>query len=116
MNIIINVIVAICSLLFLTIGVDKFLLFLDPPCSLMNTIPPTVWKLLGVLQLAAGVLIWFPKFRKYVAGFFMVFMLGFTIYHLVENTYDIGGSAFMAVMLGLLFWNPSFMREERDKN
>jgi len=112
MNIIINIIVAICSLLFFMIGADKFLLFLEPPCSLMSTIPPTLWKFFGVLQLAAGILIWFPKFRRYVAGFFMVFMLVFTIYHLVENTYDIGGSTFMAVMLGLLVWNPSFLRNK----
>lgn len=106
----INIITAICSILFIMIGSDKFLSFLEPPCSLMNSVSPAIWKLLGVLQLAAGILIWFPKFRKPVAVFFTVFMLFFTIYHLVESTYDIGGSTFMAVMLGLLVWNPSFLR------
>jgi len=108
MNIIINIITAICSLLFFMIGSDKFLSFMEPPCSLMSSISPIVWKSFGVLQIAAGIIIWFPKFRRYVAGFFIVFMLIFTIYHLVENTYDIGGSIFIAVMLGLLVWNPSF--------
>jgi len=94
------------------IGSDKFLSFLEPPCSMMTNVTTSTWKLFGVLQLAAGILIWFPKFRNYVAGFFAVFMLVFTIYHLIENTYDIGGSALMAVMLGLLAWNPSFLRGE----
>jgi len=74
-----NIVVAICSLLFFMIGADKFLLFLEPPCSLMSSIPPTIWKMLGVLQLIAGV-------------FFAVFMLVFTIIHLINDTYDIGGS------------------------
>lgn len=105
-----NILTAICSLLFLMIGADKFLGFLEPPCSLMSSISPTIWKGLGVLQLAGGVLIWIPKLRKFVAGFFIAFMLFFTVYHLIENTYDIGGSISIAVLLGLLVWNPSFMR------
>lgn len=107
-----NIVVAICSLLFFMIGADKFFLYLEPPCSLMGSIPSMVWQLLGVLQLAAGVLIWLPKFRKYVAGFFVIFMLVFTIIHLFAQTYDIGGSVFMAVLLGLLVWNPSFLRSK----
>ena len=95
------------------VGADKFLLFLEPPCSLMNSISPIVWKLLGVLQLAGGVLIWLPKFRKYVTGFFFVFMLFFTIVHLVNNTYDIGGAVSMAILLGILFWNPDFLNGKR---
>jgi len=104
-----NVIIAICSLLFFMIGADKFLEFLQPPCSMMDSIPSTVWKGLGVLQVAAGILLWMPKFRKPVASFFVMFMLGFSITHLVNNTYDIGGSMFMAIMLGILVWNPSFL-------
>jgi len=111
-----NIIVTICSLLFFMIGADKFFLFLEPPCSLMDSIPSTVWKLLGVLQLAAGVLIWLPKFRRYVAGFFFIFMLVFTIIHLFAETYDIGGSVFIAVLLGLLLWNPSFLRSKNKLN
>ena len=109
-----NVITAICSLLFLMIGVDKFLSFMEPPCSLMSNIPPAVWKGLGILQLAAGILIWFPQLRKYVAGFFAVFMLVFTMIHLMENTYDIGGAVFMAILLGILAWDPAFLRS-KDK-
>lgn len=105
-----NIIVAICSILFLMIGVDKFISFMEPPCSLMTEVSPIVWKLLGVLQIAAGILIWLPKYRKYVTGFFFVFMIIFIIVHLVENTYDIGGAAFMAVLLGLLVWDPGFLR------
>jgi uncharacterized membrane protein YphA (DoxX/SURF4 family) len=92
------------------IGLDKFISFMKPPCTLMNEISPIVWKLLGVLQLASGILIWLPKFRKYVAGFFFIFMIIFILVHLVENTYDIGGAAFMAVLLGLLVWNPGFLQ------
>jgi len=76
---------------------------------MMNNLSPTIWKVLGVLQLAAGVLIWPTKFKKYVAGFFLIFMSAFTIYHLLQNTYDIGGSSFMAFLLALLLWNPSFL-------
>lgn len=110
----IKIITGICSLLFLMIGLDKFFPFMEPPCSLTNNISSTLWKLFGLLQLAAGILIWFPKLKKYVAGFFVVFMLFFTLYHLKENTYDIGGSTFMAVMLGILVWNPSFLRRKKN--
>jgi len=105
-----NVIIGICSILFLLIGLDKFVPFMEPPCSLMANISPIIWKIFGVLQITAGILIWFPKYRKYVAGFFIVFMLVFTIYHLMEKTYDVGGAIFMAVLLSLLVWNPSFIR------
>lgn len=109
-----NVITGICSLLFLSIGADKFLNFLEPPCSLMGSISPIVWSILGVMQIAGGILIWFPKYRKYVAIFFTLFMLTFIVIHLVNNTYDIGGAAFMAVLLGLLAWNPGFIRGKKD--
>jgi uncharacterized membrane protein YphA (DoxX/SURF4 family) len=109
-----NVIVAICSLLFFMVGADKFLSFLEPPCSLMGSISPTIWNLLGVLQISAGILIWLPKFRKYVAGFFAVFMLVFTLIHLMKNTYDIGGSAFMAFLLALIVWNPGFLKGKNN--
>ena len=81
----------------------------------MNNIPPAIWKTLGAIQLAAGVLIWLPKFRKYVAGFFFVFMIIFSIIHLMEKTYDIGGAVFMAILLGLLVWNPNFLKGKRHK-
>ena len=109
-----NIITAICSLLFLMIGADKFLFFLEPPCSLMNSIPTIAWKILGVMQLAAGVLIWLPKYRKHIAGFFVIFMLVFTIVHLINNTYDVGGAVSMAVLLGLLTWNPTFIRGKKQ--
>ena len=92
------------------IGADKFLFFIEPPCSVMNTISPTVWKLLGVLQIAGGILLWLPTFKKYVAGFFILFMLFFTIFHIVENTYDVGGAVFIAFLLGLLVWNPAVLK------
>ena len=104
-----NVITAVCSLLFLMIGADKFLAFMEPPCSLMDSIPPALWKLLGVLEFAAGVLIWLPKFRRYVAGLFLVLMLVFIVVHLMAGTSDIGGAAFMAILLGILVWNPRFL-------
>lgn len=105
-----NIIAGMCSALFLMVGADKFLAFLEPPCSLMGNISPIVWKLIGVLQILAAVLIILPKYRKPVAGFFCVFMIVFSIVHLTQNTSDIGGSAFMAVLLGILVWNPSFIR------
>lgn len=105
-----NVITAICSLFFLLIGLDKFLGFLEPACSLMDKIPTTIWGILGVLQILASGFIWVPKFKKYITGFFAVFMLVFIIVHLTQNTYDIGGAAFMGILLGLLAWNPSFLR------
>jgi len=104
-----KILTAICSLLLLMVGADKFLNFMEPPCSLMNTIPVTIWKLLGVLQLAGGILIWLPKFKRYVVMFFLAFMLFFTAVHLLKGTYDIGGSVFMAVLLGVLVWNPIFI-------
>lgn len=105
-----NLITAICSFLFFTVGADKFLSFIEPPCSLETSIAPIIWKMFGVLQITGSILIWHPKLRKFVAGFFFIFMSVFTIYHLVKDTYDIGGSASMAFMLGLLIWNPSFFR------
>lgn len=105
-----NIIITICSLLFLMIGADKFLFYLKPPCSLSESLPLIVWQVIGILQIAAGILILIPKYRKYTVGFFFVFMVVFTIIHLTQNTYDIGGSTFMAVLLGLLVWDPSFIR------
>jgi len=75
----------------------------------MGSVPPAVWKGLGVLQLAGGVLIWLPKIRRLVAGFFVLFMLFFIVVHLVYGTYDVGGAASIAVLLGLVVWNPSFL-------
>lgn len=109
-----NIVAGICSLLFFMVGADKFLMFLEPPCSLMGSISPMIWKGLGVLQIAAGVLIWLPRYRKYVAGFFFVFMLAFTLVHLSQGTSDVGGAAFMAALLGLLVWNPSFIRGKQS--
>ena len=91
------------------IGADKFLSFLEPPCSLESSILPMIWKVLGAFQFGSGILIWLPKYRKQVAGFWVVFMAIFSIVHLTQNTYDIGGAAFVAVLLGLLVWNPSFL-------
>ncbi len=105
-----NVLTVICSLLFFMVGADKFLAFLEPPCSLMGGFSPIAWQVLGVLQIASGIFIWMPKFKKYVVGFFAVFMIVFTIVHLTQGTYDVGGAASMAVMLGVLAWNPSFIR------
>ncbi len=105
-----NIITAICSLFFLMIGVDKFFPFMEPSCSLMDNIPGTLWKIFGIIELVAGILIWLPTYRKYIAGFFFVFMLVFTVIHIVTGTYDIGGSVFMAILLGLLVWNPTFLQ------
>jgi len=104
-----NILIAIISLLFISISVDKFFPFMEPPCTLMGSIDPMVWKMLGVATFLGSILIWIPKFRKAIAGFFIVYMLFFTIVHLVSNTYDVGGAVFTAALLGLLFWNPSFL-------
>ena len=108
-----NLLIATCSILFLMIGVDKFLPFMEPSCSLMNDIPVGIWKGLGVVEIIAGILIWLPKYRKFISGFFLAFMLFFIIYHLVENTYDIGGAVFMAVLLGFLVWDPKFLKSNK---
>jgi len=108
-----NIITGVCSILFLMIGADKFLNFLEPPCSMMNSISSIVWQFLGVLQIAAGILIWLPKFKKSIAIFFTIFMLVFTIVHLINGTYDIGGSMSMAVLLGILAWDPAFIRGKK---
>ena len=92
------------------VGADKFLNFLEPPCSLMGNVPTMIWYALGVLQIISGILIWMSKFQKNLAGFWMVFMLIFTVVHLSQNTTDFGGALFMGVVLGLLVWNPNFIR------
>lgn len=104
-----KILAGICAALFFMIGADKFLNFMEPPCSLMDTFSPVVWKSIGVLQLLGGVLILMPKFRRPVAIFFTVFMISFTIYHLSQKTYDVGGAVFMAAQLGLLAWSPKFL-------
>jgi len=108
-----NILVGICSFFFLMIGADKFLHFLEPSCSLMEYIPTTIWTVLGVIQLISGILIWMPKYRKYIVGFFTVFMLVFVAVHLFQKTYDFGGALFMAALLGLLMWNPSFIQAKK---
>jgi len=104
-----NILVAGISLMFITLSVDKFFPFMEPPCTLMDTFNPMIWKMLGVATLIGGILLWIPKFRRATAGFFIIYMLGFSVYHLVSNTYDIGGAVFMAFLLGIVVWNPSFM-------
>lgn len=105
-----NILAGMCTLLFFMIGADKFLGFLEPPCSLQDNISPIIWKGLGVTQILAGLLLWVPKFRKPVAGLFAVFMIVFVVIHLTQGTSDTGGAASMAIFLGLLNWNPSFIR------
>lgn len=105
-----KVITAICSLLFLSIGADKFLNFLEPPCSMMDHISPIIWKALGALQMISGILIWFSKYKKYIVGFFAVFMFVFVLIHLTQGTSDIGGALFMGILLSILAWNPAFIR------
>ncbi len=109
-----KIITAICTLLFFMIGADKFLAFLEPPCSLENSIPTTIWKIFGILYIISGILIWLPKFRKPIAGFFAVFMFLFTVIHLMNNTYDIGGAVSMGILLGLLAWDPRFIRGKKN--
>ena len=92
------------------VGADKFFNFLEPACSLMGSVPTMVWYTLGVLQIITGILLWMPKFRKNLAGFWMVFMFIFTAVHLSQNTTDYRGALIMGVILGLLVWNPSFIR------
>ena len=105
-----KIIVAICSLLFFMIDIDKFFPFMEPSCSMMENISPAMWMFLGVIDIAAGILIWVDKYRKFIAGFFFVLMIGFSVMHLVNDTSDIGGALFMAALLGLLLWDPVFLR------
>jgi len=106
-------IAVICSMMFFMIGFDKFYAFVEPPCTLMDSIAPTIWIAFGFMQVTAGILIWFPQLRRYVAGFFTIFMLVFTVYHLSAGTSDFSGALFMAVLLGLLTWNPSFINGKK---
>ena len=99
-----NLLTANASIFFFMVGTDKFLSFLEPPCSLEASISPIIWQALGVLQFASGILIWLPKFRAHLAGFWAVFMVIFSVVHLTQSTYDIGGAVFMAVLLGALAW------------
>jgi len=109
-----NILAGVCSFFFLMIGADKFLNFMQPPCSLMNEIPPLVWKVLGVLQVLAAFSMWMPKYRKPVAGFFFIFMLVFAAVHFSQGTKDVGGALFMATLLGLLTWNPKFLGDNNN--
>lgn len=107
-----KIIVAISSILFIMIGIDKFYPFMEPSCSLMTDIHPALWKGLGILDLLAGILIWLPKYRRPVSAVFFILMLVFIVIHLTHNTYDIGGAAFMAILMGLLLWNPAFLKAQ----
>jgi len=108
-----NIITGVCSLLFLSIGADKFLNFLEPPCSLMNEVSPIIWKGLGVIQILAGIFIWSTKFKKYIVGFFAVFMYVFVLVHVSQGTSDIKGALIMGILLSILVWNPSFIRGKK---
>ena len=101
-----KLITAICSVLLLLIGIDKLYKFMEPECSMMENIDPTLWKTLGLIQILGGILICLPKWRRPVATLFIVLMLFFTFYHLSNQTYDVGGSIFMIFMLGYLIWKP----------
>lgn len=105
-----KIIVGIVSLLLLMIGIDKFLGFLEPPCTLMEDIPSGIWMAIGVVQVLAAILIWQPKFRRTIAGVFVALMIFFIVKHLMSNTTDIGGAAFMGILCALLLWSPGFLR------
>ncbi len=105
-----KIVVGIVSLLLLMIGVDKFLGFLEPPCTVMEDIPVGIWKAIGVVQVIAAFLIWQPKFRRSIAGIFLALMIFFIVKHLMSDTTDIGGAVFMGVLCALLLWSPSFLR------
>lgn len=104
-----KILIGIFSLLLLMVGADKFLNFLQPPCSLMETINPMMWMVLGGIQMLGAILIWLPKYRKLVANFFLGFMAFFTAYHLIKGTYDIGGAVFMLGLCALIVWSPAFL-------
>jgi len=104
-----KIITGICTILFLMVGADKFLGFMEPPCSMEGHIPPLIWKTMGVLMIISAFLLWLPKYRKHLAGFWAVYMIVFVLVHLTQSTYDVAGAISMAVLLGVLVWNPSFI-------
>ncbi len=107
-----NIIIGTCSLLLIIVGIDKFLFFLEPPCSLQESIPTMLWRGLGVLQILGGIFIWFKNYRKYIIGFFLGFMIFFTFYHIINDTYDVGGAVFLAILFGVLILNPNFLKRK----
>lgn len=102
MTIIMKVVLGTCSLFFFMIGFDKIFGYLQPPCSLQHLIPTAILTVLGLLQVISGILLWFPAYRKHIAGFWAVSMVVFSVVHIGQSTYDIGGSAFMAFLLVII--------------
>jgi len=106
----------ITSLMFFVLAADKFLHFLKPPCSLEETFSQNVWMMIGYVYIAAASLLWHKKIGKRVAIIFAVVMIAFSIWHLVNDTYDIGGALFMALLLGLIAWKPEFLTRQKQTN
>jgi len=114
MNMILKLIVGFCSISFIMIGADKFFHFIQPPCSLEESIPAMLWMTIGGLQFISGILIWSSRFRKPLVGFWMVFMLVITVVHLALGQSDVGGAVFLAILMALLVWNPSLLRLKKQ--
>jgi len=55
-------------------------------------------RLLVSFKMAVGTTIWLLKVRKYIVGFFMVFMISFSIVNVNQNTTDIEVAVFMAIL------------------
>jgi len=104
-----KILLGLFTLLMLMLGVDKFYPIAEP-CSVLMEWSPTALKVLGVIQILRGVLIWFETTRKLVAGFFLGLMIYFIVRHLMTDTYDIGGALFLAGICLLINWNPKFLR------
>lgn len=90
------------------IGVDKFQSFLTP-CGLLDSIPSVSLKIIGVIQILGGFLVWIPTFRKPIASFILGLMIFFIGWHLIDGTYDIGGAVFLGVLSVLLMKTPSLL-------
>jgi len=98
------------SLIMFMIGLDKFFNFLEP-CSLLEEVPDTLWKVIGALQLVSAVLILSPKFRKTIAGLFFGLMIYFIYKHLSIGTFDIGGAIFMAIICLIIFFDRTDLKD-----
>ncbi len=107
----IRIITSLISISFIIIGADKFLHFIEPPCSLMSAIHPIIWKSIGIVQIIAGVLIWAPKYERFIVGFFCVFKGVFSLVHLSLGTYDVAGSLFLFALLAVLIWKPEVLKK-----
>jgi len=86
------------ALNLIILGLDKFLKLMPVACTLMTDASDTILYIIGGLEIVLGILLFLGKFTKGILIAVVLLMLWAIGMHLINETYDIGGAVFLAVV------------------